>query len=57
MAGRGRPFAADPRDIQYRLRLSKKESDILNRVSKACGMSKSDTLRKLIEDYEKEHLS
>ena len=56
MAGRGRPFVEDPRNKGHRLRMNNDEMDRLNRVSKDLGMSKSDTLRKLVEDYEKQHM-
>ena len=56
MAKRGRPVLEDPRVKECRLRMNTVEDDRLNRVSKDMGMSKADTIRKLIEDYEKENI-
>lgn len=56
MAGHGRPRVDDPRDKGHRVRMNNDEMDRLIRVSKDLGMSKSDTLRKLVEDYEKQHM-
>jgi len=53
MAGHGRPRVEDLRDKQYRLRLNNEETSKLNQICKDFGMNKSDTVRKLIEDYEK----
>ena len=52
MARRGRPTVEDPRDNQYRIRLNDEENERLIRISKDFGMSKSDTVRKLLENYE-----
>lgn len=56
MAGRGRPRVDDLRDKEPRIRMNSEEMDRLNRVAKDMGMNKSDTVRKLIEDYEKQHM-
>ena len=56
MAKRGRPVLEDPRVKECRLRMNTVEDDRLNRVSKDMGMSKADTIRKLIEGYEKENM-
>lgn len=53
MARRGRPPIEDPRDKQYRIRLNDEENERLIRISKDFGMSKSDTVRRLIEEHEK----
>lgn len=53
MARRGRPPIEDPRDNQYRIRLNDEENERLIRISKDFGMSKSDTVRRLIEEHEK----
>ena len=50
---RGRPSKDDPRVKDFRLRLNKEESERLSAVSKSLGMSKADSLRKLMEDFEK----
>ena len=50
---RGRPSKDDPRVIDFRLRLNNEESKRLDAVSKSLGMSKADSLRKLMEDYER----
>ena len=56
MAGRGRPFVDDPRDKGLKVRMNNEEFDRLNRVCKDLGMSKTDTMRKLLEDYEKNNM-
>lgn len=53
MAKRGRPFLEDPRDNQYRLRLNDEENEKLMKISKDFGMRVPDTIRRLIEEHEK----
>ena len=56
MAKRGRPVLDDPRVNEYRVRMNSIEFERLDRVCKDLGMNKADTMRKLIEDYENEHM-
>lgn len=56
MVKRGRPVLEDPRVNEYRVRMNSIEFERLDRVCKDLGMNKADTMRKLIEDYENEHM-
>ena len=56
MAKRGRPVLEDPRVNEYRVRMNSIEFERLDRVCKDLGMNKADTMRKLIEDYENDHM-
>lgn len=50
MAKRGRPFSEDPRVNQYKVRLNKKETGLLNDVRKTTGMSNpADIFRTALE--------
>ena len=56
MAKCGRPVLEDPRVNEYRVRMNSIEFERLDRVCKDLGMNKADTMRKLIDDYENEHM-
>ena len=54
MAGRrGRPTVENPRLIKQFVRLNEEENARLNRVSQDMCMSRPETIRTLLEDYEK----
>lgn len=53
MKKRGRPFSDDPRNIHQMIRLNRADNERLEKVSKDFGMNRSDTFRKLLEDYVK----
>lgn len=50
---RGRPAIEDPRDNVYRIRLNDEENERLLKISKEFGMNRPDTIRTLLENYEK----
>lgn len=55
MAKRGRPFSEDPRVNQYKVRLNKKETGLLNDVRKTTGMSNpADIFRTALERMHEE---
>ena len=50
MAKRGRPFSEDPRVNQYKVRLNKKETGLLDDVRKTTGMNNpADIFRTALE--------
>lgn len=56
MAKRGRPTVENPRLIKQFVRLNEEENDRLDRVSKDMCMGRADTLRTLLENYEKNQM-
>ena len=53
MAKRGRPFSENPRNKEFRMRLSDEEYEKLDKVRKDLCMSRADTVRTLLGNYEK----
>lgn len=53
MARRGRPAIENPRNKEFRMRLSDEEYERLTKVSKDFGMNRADTIRKLADEHEK----
>ena len=45
----GRPKAENPKDLQYRLRLTKEEAEKLEYCCKVTGKTKADILREGLE--------
>lgn len=48
---RGRPVKTDSRSYQYRIRLNRRERDILEFISNESGMPKSTILRAALQLY------
>ena len=53
MSKRGRPPVENPRVIKQFVRLNEEENARLDRVSKDMCMGRADTIRTLLENYEK----
>lgn len=55
MAKRGRPFKEDKRNNRCEIRLNDEEAKMLTSVSKKLCMGRADTIRTLIEKFDKEN--
>lgn len=53
MAKRGRPFMENPRNNRIEIRMNDKEAEQFKRICKSLGMNRSDAVRTLFENYEK----